>query len=367
MWLVLFISLIALGAAGAVYVVCRFHRFPFVARLAGKSRLLSWLVSLVPLLVPLCFWLINVYSVVVVLLHLLLFWILCDLAFWIARRIGRKPASARRTAAAGCAAMALTAIYLGIGWYCAHHVWVTSYTLETDKDLGGAPLRIVEIADAHLGITLDGADFAAQMERVAALSPDAVVLVGDFVDDDSRRTDMLEAAAALGRLRTACGVYFVYGNHDPGYFRGRDFSDTELRAALTENGVVILEDERVTVGGRFTLVGRKDRSNRTHAAMADLAAGLDSSLYTVVLDHQPNDYAAEAASGVDLVLSGHTHGGHVFPAGPIGLAMGANDRIWGMETRGATTFIVTSGISGWAIPFKTGTHSEFVVIDITER
>ena len=131
--------------------------------------------------------------------------------------------------------------------------------------------------------------------------------------------------------------------------------------------MVILEDESVLVGGRFVLVGRKDRSNRTHAEMAALAAGLDPARYTVVLDHQPNDYAAEAASGVDLVLSGHTHGGHIFPAGPIGLAMGANDRIWGTETRGATTFVVTSGISGWAIPFKTGTYSEFVVIDITER
>ena len=91
---------------------------------------------------------------------------------------------------------------------------------------------------------------------------------------------------------------------------------------------------------------------------------LDPSRYAIVLDHQPNDYAAEAASGADLVLSGHTHGGHIFPAGQLGLLFGANDSIYGMQQRGDTTFIVTSGVSGWAIPIKTGCFSEFVVIDV---
>ena len=98
--------------------------------------------------------------------------------------------------------------------------------------------------------------------------------------------------------------------------------------------------------------------------MAELAAGLDPDKVSVVLDHQPNDYDAQAAAGVDYVLSGHTHGGHIFPAGIIGLLMGANDANYGVERRGNTTFVVTSGISGWAIPFKTGAKSEFVIMDI---
>ena len=101
--------------------------------------------------------------------------------------------------------------------------------------------------------------------------------------------------------------------------------------------------------------------------MSDLTAGLDKSKYMIVLDHQPNDYEAEAIEGSDLVLSGHTHGGHLFPAGQIGKLMGANDRVYGTERRGTTDFIVTSGISGWAIPFKTGTFSEFVIIDVKKQ
>ena len=98
--------------------------------------------------------------------------------------------------------------------------------------------------------------------------------------------------------------------------------------------------------------------------MDALTSGLDVSKYMIVLDHQPNDYANEADSPVDLVLSGHTHGGHIYPAGAFGLLIGANDRVYGTELRKGTRFVVTSGISGWAIPFKTGCFSEYLVIDI---
>ncbi|MBQ2118628.1 MAG: metallophosphoesterase, partial [Clostridia bacterium] len=111
------------------------------------------------------------------------------------------------------------------------------------------------------------------------------------------------------------------------------------------------------------LIGRRDRSMRERASAEALTAGLDRGRFSILLDHQPNDYENEAGRA-DLVLSGHTHGGHIFPAGQIGELLGANDLTYGLEEREGTTFIVTSGISGWAIPFKTGTRSEFAVIDV---
>ena len=185
------------------------------------------------------------------------------------------------------------------------------------------------------------------------------------MDDDTEREDMVAACRALGELETTCGVYFVFGNHDEGYFHYRDFTAQELRTALTENHVTILEDESVLINDSFYLIGRKDRSIRDRADAQDLTAELDRSKYMILLDHQPNDYANEEKAGVDLVLSGHTHGGHIFPAGLIGEATGTNDKTYGMARRGEATFVVTSGVSGWAIPFKTGTISEFVVINIT--
>ena len=100
--------------------------------------------------------------------------------------------------------------------------------------------------------------------------------------------------------------------------------------------------------------------------MAELTQGIDPDKFSIVLDHQPRDYAAQAAADVDLVLSGHTHGGQLIPLMQLSnlFGLGGNDRVYGQETRDDTTFIVTSGISDWAIKFKTGCFSEYVVIDI---
>ena len=86
-----------------------------------------------------------------------------------------------------------------------------------------------------------------------------------------------------------------------------------------------------------------------------------------MINHQPNDYAAESAANVDLVLSEHTHGGQMFPIGLISDMFGLNDLVYGREKRNNTEFIVTSGISDWAFKFKTGCKSEFVVIDVHGR
>ena len=114
----------------------------------------------------------------------------------------------------------------------------------------------------------------------------------------------------------------------------------------------------------ITIAGRLDRSFRNRKSAPELTEALDKTRFILMLDHQPNDYDAEAASGADLVISGHTHGGHIFPAGQLGLLMGANDRIYGLEQRRDTSFIVTSGVSGWAVPFKTGTFSEYLIVEI---
>ncbi|MBR5732233.1 MAG: metallophosphoesterase, partial [Lachnospiraceae bacterium] len=247
-------------------------------------------------------------------------------------------------------------------WIAAHHVLETDYTIVSNKV--DEPLRIALIADAHLGLTLDGEDVAKEMKKIQAADPDLVVIVGDYVDDDSNRVDTERACEALGELNTNYGVYYVFGNHDTGYYRMRDFSELDLRKMLTSNGVTILEDEAVTIGDDYVLIGRRDRSTKWRSSADTLMQGTDPEKYSIMLDHQPNDYDAEAAAGTDLVLSGHTHGGHMFPAGLVGLILKSNDKLYGLEERENTTFIVTSGISGWAIPFKTGTHSEYVIIDI---
>lgn len=341
------------------YLVRCFHRFSVFQRLSERNRALSWVAAAVPVAALGLLALVNVPTLLVVAVHLCAAFLLARLAGCIVRKVAGKRLSDN---ALGITALVVTAFYLGIGVYQMYHICETHYTLESPKLQQN--LRVAVLSDSHLSLTLDGAHFSELVDRVQAAEPDVVVLVGDFVDDDSDREDMIDACAALGRLKTTCGVFCVFGNHDDGYYDYRNFTSDELREELKKNGVVTLEDQYILLDDTFYLVGRRDRSWSGRLDMKTMTGELEASKYVIVLDHQPNDYAAEAATCADLVLSGHTHGGHIFPTGQIGLLIGANDQCYGMEVRNGTTFIVTSGVSGWAIPFKTGTWSEFVVIDV---
>ena len=146
----------------------------------------------------------------------------------------------------------------------------------------------------------------------------------------------------------------------------RGYSGEELVAELEKNGVIVLADETVLIDDRFYLIGREDAGYgvSTRREMDALMRDLAPEKFTVVLDQQPSDYAAEEAAGADLVLSGHTHGGQFLPLAPIMKLVSSNDLIYGLEKRGDTTFIVTSGLSDWAIRFKTGCRSEYNIIDV---
>ena len=100
--------------------------------------------------------------------------------------------------------------------------------------------------------------------------------------------------------------------------------------------------------------------------MAELTRGLDTARYSIVLDHQPHDYDAEAASGVDLVLSGHTHGGQLIPLVQLirWFHLHGDDAVDDRSGAGIRTFSSRPAFPDWAILFKTGCRSEYVIIEI---
>lgn len=353
---VLLIGVLVIMIIGLIFL---FTRFKKLGGGKGKKSVITAVV-LTLILAGLC--VADMYFWIIAIIHLAFFWIVGEIIFLIVRKASGKKPPYILTA---LTAAVLTTIYLSIGWYFAHHVYVTEYTLDTDKEIPGGKVRIVQITDSHLGACFDGEGFAEHMKTVQDQSPDLVVVTGDFVDDGSCREDMEISCRALGELRTTYGVFFVYGNHDKGYYDGRDFTAEELAYELRANGVTILEDEAVPIGDGMVLIGRQDKSNRDgRADISDLVKDMDPDVYTVVLDHQPNDFDAESKAGVDLVLSGHTHGGQMIPLIHSGEWSGVNDLTYGKEVRGDTTFIVSSGIADWAVPFKTGCIAEIVVIDI---
>ena len=360
----------ALGAIGMMYMGNRVARFGFVEKLFPGNNLRKNFAGfgVVAILFASVTIVLNLVNAVVVLLHFVFIWISSDFIFGMfTRHIRKKPFKKYYS---GLVAIFLSLVSLATGWYLDNHVWVTPYTITSDKIAKN--FRIVQFADAHIGSTFDGKGFAEQMKKVQALHPDVVVVVGDFVDDDTTREEMIVASQALGELKTPYGVYFVFGNHDKGYADTsiRGFTGDDLIAELKKNKVIVLQDETVLIDNNFYIVGRQDASEFQRGSsrqdMKQLTEALDKNKFSVVLDHQPNDYANQADSRVDLVLSGHTHGGQLFPLNRVGEWIGANDKVYGYERRYLTDFIVTSGISDWTIKFKTGTKSEIVVIDVKQ-
>lgn len=110
-------------------------------------------------------------------------------------------------------------------------------------------------------------------------------------------------------------MYFSFGNHDKGYYDEsyRGYNGDDLIKELEKNNVTVLQDENVLIDDRIYIVGRQDYSEvekgGTRADMDELVKNLDTDKYIVVMDHQPHDYDNQEKAGVDMVLSGHTHGG----------------------------------------------------------
>ena len=369
MWGMILIVVIALLAAGVIYLTLSFTRYGFIKKLSGgstKREKLFGLMFVAVIFALLCI-AFGAVNAVICVLHMLIFFLLANGIARLARKCAKKE---RGSYIEGYIALIGSVVYLAVGYYLANSVVEKDYSLETNKALGS--LKIVQFADSHVGTTFDGEGLNKYIDEINDASPDVVFITGDFVDDDTDKENMLAACAAVGRLKTKYGVYYCFGNHDKGYYDNsrRGYNSDDLVAELEKNNVTVLEDESVLVDNRFYVVGRADKSEELESRagyrkpIAELMQGLDPDKYTIVLDHQPNDYSAEAAAKADLVLSGHTHGGQFLPINPIGEWIGANDATYGYERIDSTDFIVTSGISDWAIDFKTGCRSEFVVIDV---
>lgn len=371
MWMMIMYTTLALTGAALVYLSDRVSRFGFMADLVQKGRNAQVAVGAVVvfLIFALIGLAINFMNAIICAIYFALAWLVCDLLFWFISKFRKQ--SFKRYYAGG-AAVVLAFAALCLGWYQDHHVWKTEYNLTTAKDINN--IKILMFADSHIGTTFDADGFAAHLADMQTQNPDMIIVAGDFVDDGTNRENMLTSVKALGNMKTTYGVYFVFGNHDKGYYGAerRGFSAAELIDELEKNGVKVLRDEMVLIDDTFYIIGRRDfsevREQGGHrASMEDLLKDTDKSRYMIVADHQPADYANEARAGADLVLSGHTHGGQLFPFNYVGKWIGANDAIYGLEKRGNTNFIVTSGISDWAIKFKTGTKSEYVVINLRKE
>ncbi|MEV7522933.1 metallophosphoesterase [Streptomyces sp. NPDC091371] len=216
--------------------------------------------------------------------------------------------------------------------------------------------RIAVVSDVHLGPILGRAHTQRIVDTVNRTQPDLIAIVGDLVDGDV--DDLGPAAEPLRRLAARQGAYFVTGNHE--YFSGaRQWVDH-----VRELGLTPLENARRSLP-YFDLAGVNDIAGESEGEGPDFKAALgdrDRARAAVLLAHQPVVIHDAVRHGVDLQLSGHTHGGQLWPGNY--LAELANPTVAGLERYGDTQLYVSRGAGAWGPPVRVGAPSDITVVEL---
>ncbi len=231
--------------------------------------------------------------------------------------------------------------------------------------------RIAHVSDLH------NAEMGKNNENLLAMlqdaQPDMIAITGDLID--SRNTNISVALQFAEEAIKIAPCYYVSGNHEA---RLSDYE--KLNRGLLEHGVVVLENDKVEIdhnGEKIIVMGVNDPSFETNYIFGDSVSVMQHNLqqftkaepYTILLSHRPELMEVYAAYGVDLVLSGHAHGGQFrFPL--LGGIVAPNQGIFpkydsGLFKMENTTMVVSRGIGNSVIPFRFNNRPEVILIELS--
>lgn len=257
------------------------------------------------------------------------------------------------------ALLALAFALTAYGLVNARFVKVTHITV----DIAGLPeswegRKAVQLSDVHLGAVNNGKYIVRLRALAKAENPDLIFFTGDYFDGSW--PSLNDIGARLKDFTAPLGVYFINGNHE--IYDGRD----KVAAAVANTGVQYLKDEIKVVDG-VQILGldwpERDFGKRD---LGPVFAKLDPDKPAIALYHEPRYLEAMKAAGIDLLLSGHTHRGQMYPAGLVTrLIYGPCHS--GLCRDGDFTIYTSSGAGTWGPPLRVGTRPEIVVITFIKR
>ncbi len=221
-------------------------------------------------------------------------------------------------------------------------------------------LRIVQLSDVHIGQTLGRRFLERTVARVNALDPDIVAITGDLID--GQVAALKDDLAPLAGLKAKLGVFFVTGNHE--YYHGGPAWEAEVRRL----GLTVLHNEHRVLerdGDRLVIAGVTDHDaghfGAAQASRPDLAfAGAPEGIPRILLAHQPRSARAATGLKVDLQLSGHTHGGQMFPW--MFFVRLQQPVISGLRQVGEVRVYTSRGTGYWGPPKRFGAPSEITLL-----
>ena len=245
---------------------------------------------------------------------------------------------------------------------------ITDYTIESDKiPKAFDDYRIVQISDLHDATFGDHQE--RLIEKVRATNPDAIFLTGDLID--SRRYDLQKSLDAVAQFVTFADVYYVLGNHEVAVNRV-----DEIYEAIERLGVHILPNQSLEIerdGERLTIIGIEDPlMGKGPQDMLDAAmATVDDNTFNILLSHRPEIFETYVKNAVDLVFTGHAHGGQVrlpFTDGLFAPGQGwLPNQTSGLHEADNTKMIVSRGLGNSIVQQRLFNLPEIVVVDLKSR
>ncbi|MGL4990975.1 MAG: metallophosphoesterase [Sarcina sp.] len=259
----------------------------------------------------------------------------------------------------GAIQIVILVLIFAYGRYNASKVKIRNYNIKLDKKSELDKLDVVLISDLHLGYFNDNKKFEKNIERINNLNADLVVISGDLFDQNfSALQHNEETKRIINSIKSKYGTYLSFGNHDSGptYNAMKDF--------VLNTNVKLLEDGAISFDNKFIIAGRRDlspvgftgeiRDNKWNV-------GLNKNLPLIVLEHQP--IYKEYHESTDLILSGHTHKGQIFPFN-LATKFYFENHYGYLKLKNGIQTIVTSGLGTWGPPVRIGSNNEIVKIRV---
>lgn len=247
---------------------------------------------------------------------------------------------------------------MAYGHYQFWHSVVTTMDLTVDKKVDGLDsLKVVMVADMHVGHLIDKKVLSMYVDEIMAQKPDVILLVGDIIDYDLSPLVDQKMNEEFRRLKAPYGVYVTTGNHEY-----RLNSEEKIAWLASETGMTMLRDTTINIADKFYIVGREDDHAENRKPLTDLMQYVDKQLPVIVMNHEPKNLSEESDEQVDLAVYGHTHNGQLFPNN---LLMSLIFEVGhGYKKKDNTHVYVTSGLGLAGPQYRIGTISEIVVLNL---
>lgn len=253
-------------------------------------------------------------------------------------------------------ALAVVGVVLACGYWNYRHPREVKLEAVIDRPIEGGTMRIVAVSDIHLGEGTGRDALHRYVEMINAQQPDVVLIAGDLIDNSVAPVARDSMCEEFDAVKAPMGIYFSAGNHE--YISGLQ----KVEELLRDTPIQLLRDSVAVLPNGVQVIGRDDRSNRHRESLSALVAKADAASPIIVLDHQPYNLDESEKLGIDLQISGHTHRGQVWPLNWLTDKMYAQS--YGYRRWSNTHIYVSSGLSLWGPPFRIGTQSELVVIEL---